>query len=435
MLKSILFLVILSSTLQTHSVSDQLFSDPSETVLDSVVPRVIPHRNRRQQTDTNSTSQPQNTTLNDSHDYYTSRLYLPATNKLSEVWVELSTLPHTQHYPLSNGYFIAQSFQLDFPFPFYGRNLTQLYITTHGFISTSPFVHSLLPYSQYIAPFSANFNPNLSGSSAVHILSETSRFIVQWDQLYLNGTNQSQPFTFQAQLLPCGQIRFAYQKAPLTVQQANQSTYNSFIGLADGFIWRSVIYTYIIHFHDVTLSHTANLEGSVYYMDPLPSCAQATRVDECRNVSCATDFTCNWCVRSGKCIQTESSLAWRLRNGCPTQYQTGFPTCQADSTTSFLPTCYSGRATSPQPSTPTDAVRTTNVTVVSSLVIKVGLPVAAVLVLLLLVAVIVVIVLAMVWRLRGRGRAITITTDKLSFSDEIIIEPEDAKQFEMNEYS
>ena len=420
--------LILFSIWQTHSMRDQLIFNPFEPD----IPRVTPYRSRRQQTDNNSTTpQLENITLNDDHDYYTSQLYPSDTNKLSEVWVELSSLPHTHHYHLSKGYFLAQSFQLDFRFPFYGQNINQLYVTTHGFISTAPFVHSLLPFSQYIAPFSANFNPNLSNSSAIHVLSDAGRFIVQWDSMYLNDTNQSKAFTFQTQLFPCGQIRFAYLHAPLTIQQANQSMYSSFIGLADGFIWHSLVYTYIIHFHDVTLSQTLNLEGSVYYMDPLPSCAQATGVDECRNTSCATGFKCNWCTRTNKCIQSENSLSWTIRNACLPRYQTGFSSCPANATTTFLPTCYSGRSTSPRTSIPTDAT-VTNIAAQSDLAIRVGLPIAAVLLLLLLVSVIVSILVVM-WRLKGRISSMSMIPRKLS--KEIILEPEDAAEFAMNEYS
>jgi hypothetical protein len=39
-----------------------------------------------------------------------------------------------------------------FPFPFYGHLVSELYITTHGFLSLSTRLHDYIYKTQYIAP-------------------------------------------------------------------------------------------------------------------------------------------------------------------------------------------------------------------------------------------------------------------------------------------
>jgi hypothetical protein len=39
-----------------------------------------------------------------------------------------------------------------FPFPFYGHLVSELYITTHGFLSLSTRLHDFIYKTQYIAP-------------------------------------------------------------------------------------------------------------------------------------------------------------------------------------------------------------------------------------------------------------------------------------------
>ena len=39
-----------------------------------------------------------------------------------------------------------------FPFPFYGHDVSEFYITTHGFLSLAPRLHDYIYKTQYIAP-------------------------------------------------------------------------------------------------------------------------------------------------------------------------------------------------------------------------------------------------------------------------------------------
>ena len=47
-----------------------------------------------------------------------------------------------------------------FPFPFYGHELTEFYITTLGFLSLSPRLHDFIYKTQYIAPLRIKLDPS-----------------------------------------------------------------------------------------------------------------------------------------------------------------------------------------------------------------------------------------------------------------------------------
>ena len=62
-----------------------------------------------------------------------------------------------------------------FPFPFYGHELTEFYITTHGFLSLSPRLHDYIYKTQYIAPLRIKLDPSRSNSSTISLLSLPDR--------------------------------------------------------------------------------------------------------------------------------------------------------------------------------------------------------------------------------------------------------------------
>ena len=45
-----------------------------------------------------------------------------------------------------------------FSFPFYGHMVSELFITTHGFLSLSPRLHDYIYKTQYIAPLRIKVN-------------------------------------------------------------------------------------------------------------------------------------------------------------------------------------------------------------------------------------------------------------------------------------
>jgi hypothetical protein len=58
-----------------------------------------------------------------------------------------------------------------FPFPFYGHLVSELYITTHGFLSLSTRLHDFIYKTQYIAPLRVKVTYSLLLDS--HILIRT----------------------------------------------------------------------------------------------------------------------------------------------------------------------------------------------------------------------------------------------------------------------
>ena len=57
-----------------------------------------------------------------------------------------------------------------FPFPFYGHELTEFYITTHGFLSLSPRLHDFIYKTQYIAPLPFSDKKKMALSGQIKIL-------------------------------------------------------------------------------------------------------------------------------------------------------------------------------------------------------------------------------------------------------------------------
>ena len=87
-----------------------------------------------------------------------------------------------------------------FPFPFYGHELTEFYITTHGFLSLSPRLHDYIYKTQYIAPLRIKLDPSRSNSSTISLLSLPDRLTVEWSNVSVMA-NAEHPsggsFTFQ----------------------------------------------------------------------------------------------------------------------------------------------------------------------------------------------------------------------------------------------
>ena len=87
-----------------------------------------------------------------------------------------------------------------FPFPFYGHQLTEFYITTHGFLSLSPRLHDYIYKTQYIAPLRIKLDPSRSNSSTISLLSLPDRLTVEWSNVSVMA-NAEHPsggsFTFQ----------------------------------------------------------------------------------------------------------------------------------------------------------------------------------------------------------------------------------------------
>ena len=67
----------------------------------------------------------------------------------------------------------AELVKSKFEFPFYGHYLNQFYVTTRGFLSLAPRIHSNLRHAQYIAPYMFNIRLN---NTQVHFKGDENKF-------------------------------------------------------------------------------------------------------------------------------------------------------------------------------------------------------------------------------------------------------------------
>ena len=126
-------------------------------------------------------------------------------------------------------------------------------------------------------------------------------FITQWSNLYLETNKDAGTFTFQVQLKPNGDILFVYKKIPLSVEATSKQSYESFYGIADGFILNTSSVLSLYNYHSVSLPINEQLEGSVYVLTPLENCVSADTSQECNVTSCNSSFTCGWCESLNLC--------------------------------------------------------------------------------------------------------------------------------------
>ena len=238
--------------------------------------------------------------VEDNHTYYLSTLYPSSSGRLDELWVDLSS--NTAHtVSLSESY--LKYFSIDFDIPFYGHLLPKIAITTAGFISTFESPHPYIHITQYIAPFSADFNPSQDPDSKIYYKIDGERIIVLWDKMTLNNRAELGFFTFEAIVYTNGTIQFLYKDIPALINETSSSNYTSLIGVADAFTASllSSTVTVIYNYHRVQLGTGLRLEGSVYQLDPVPNCVTANSWESCKNISCYSSFSCGWCSEIGRC--------------------------------------------------------------------------------------------------------------------------------------
>lgn len=145
-------------------------------------------------------------------------------------WVEISTVGSILN--LSDDDF--ELIELPFSFPFYEESKTSVYVSSNGFLTfssngASSLSNTTLPNSNtpndLISLLWDDLNPSSGGG--VYYLSETDRFIVQFNEVPLYGAGGS--YTFQCILYPNGNIKIQYLSLSSTL-----STYTSGIENSDG---------------------------------------------------------------------------------------------------------------------------------------------------------------------------------------------------------
>ncbi len=104
--------------------------------------------------------------------------------------------------------------QLPFEFPFYDQTLTEIYVVSNGFMSSSDatsFINSSLPdnsKNNIIAPFWNDLNPAAGGMIYTYFDTTANVFVIEWDGVPHYGSGG--PYTFEVLLYPNGDIKFQY---------------------------------------------------------------------------------------------------------------------------------------------------------------------------------------------------------------------------------
>ncbi|XP_020649718.3 plexin domain-containing protein 1 isoform X1 [Pogona vitticeps] len=247
--------------------------------------------------------------VEDNHSYYISRIYGPGEMRAKELWVDIAEANRSQvkvHGILSNTHRQASRVRLSFDFPFYGHYLRQVTIATGGFLFMGDIIHQMLTATQYVAPLMANFNPSYSHNSTVKYFDNGTVFVVQWDQVYLEGKEGRGYFIFQAALHNDGRIVFGYKEIPMSVLEIGATQHPVKAGLSDAFMIlnsspgvpesrRRIIHEY----HRVELDTSKIVSASAVEFVPLPTCLQHQSCEAC--VTSDLTFNCSWCHVLQRC--------------------------------------------------------------------------------------------------------------------------------------
>nr|XP_008111757.1 PREDICTED: plexin domain-containing protein 1 [Anolis carolinensis] len=247
--------------------------------------------------------------VEDNHKYYISRIYRPGEMRAKELWIEIAEANRSQvkvHGILSNTHRQASRVILSFDFPFYGHHLRQVTIATGGFIFMGDIIHRMLTATEYVAPLMANFNPSYSRNSTVKYFDNGKVFVVQWDQVYLEGKEDKGSFIFQAALHNDGRIVFGYKEIPMPVLEISSTQHPVKAGLSDAFMilnstpgvpesHRRTIYEY----HRVELDTSKITSSTAVEFLPLPTCLQHESCEVC--TTSQLTFNCSWCHVLQRC--------------------------------------------------------------------------------------------------------------------------------------
>nr|XP_060636764.1 plexin domain-containing protein 1 [Anolis sagrei ordinatus] len=247
--------------------------------------------------------------VEDNHNYYISRIYGPGEMRAKELWVEIAEANRSQvkvHGILSNTHRQASRVILSFDFPFYGHHLRQVTIATGGFIFMGEIIHRMLTATEYVAPLMANFNPSYSRNSTIKYFDNGKVFVVQWDQVYLEGKEDKGCFIFQAALHNDGRIVFGYKEIPIPVLEISSTQHPVKAGLSDAFMMlnsapgvpeshRRTIYEY----HRVELDTSKITSATAVEFVPLPTCLQHQSCEVC--TTSHLTFNCSWCHVLQRC--------------------------------------------------------------------------------------------------------------------------------------
>jgi hypothetical protein len=269
-------------------------------------------------------------TVRDNHTYYTSTYFPPNSPQFDNLWVDLASMADglvmddtdtLTESELSGLHRFYEVHDLGFEFPFYGHTLDSVAVTTGGFIYTGDLLHDQVHITQFIAPLQADFNPNVTDTGRVLVLSTDERFTVQWDQVHNHDHVEDGPFTFQVSIFPSGEIHFVYQEIPLQLGEIDNGNHPVEVGLSDAFyISQSIPGGFLIRvfeYHRVSLGEAQNLTNSAYILTPVLNCVTASNCEDCATISATSDFNCGWCDEISRCSDgvDRNRQEW-VQSGC-----------------------------------------------------------------------------------------------------------------------
>lgn len=195
----------------------------------------------------------------------------------------------------------AELVQPLFPFPFYGHLVSELYITTHGFLSLSTRLHDFIYKTQYIAPLRVKLDPSRSNSSTISVLSLPDRFTVEWSNVSVMAIAEHPSggsFTFQVTLRPNGDIVFVYIEVQSVLSVAALYDHEPVAGISDAFL---------LNDSELHLYNKINIENllintrTVAIFRALPTCVAQKSCADCARTRQNSTFACSWCESAGHC--------------------------------------------------------------------------------------------------------------------------------------
>merc|ERR1712117_174328 len=239
-------------------------------------------------------------TVTDHHKYYTKTVYQNNANKsFDDNFIDMENAEIKSD--LSNTMVGALSISPLFSFPFYGHMVSELFITTHGFLSLSPRLHDYIYKTQYIAPLRIKLDPSRSNSSTISVLSLPDRLTVEWSNVSVMAEAEHHTggsFTFQVTIRPNGDIVFVYIEVQPVLTTAALYDHEPVAGISDAFL---------LHGSELHLYNKINIDNidintrTVAVFEALPTCVSQTTCNQCSDLRQSSNFSCVWCEAAGHC--------------------------------------------------------------------------------------------------------------------------------------
>lgn len=238
--------------------------------------------------------------VQDSHKYYKLSVYQDNVgNTFDDNFIEMQHADVKQG--LSDTKLGAEHVKPAFPFPFYGHDVSEFYVTTHGFLSLAPRLHDYIYKTQYIAPLRIKLDPSRSNDSTISVLSMPDRLTVEWSNVTVMEEAEHPSggaFTFQVTLRPNGDIVFVYVEVQPVLTTAALYDHEPVAGISDAFL---------LHGSELHLYNKINIANpdintrTVAIFQALPTCVSQTSCGACTDLSRSSNFTCFWCEAAGHC--------------------------------------------------------------------------------------------------------------------------------------